>query len=94
MLNRYDFPENQLIEIYIIYLFVQIRLFPIFHIFYPISIKFNTRDFHEIIIPTIVILVKIDGARSFQFLRKPYTCILTFLASNHGTLKSYLSLLS
>jgi hypothetical protein len=72
-LNKYDFRENQLIEIYIISLFVQIRLLPIFHIFYPIWIKFNTRDFHEIIIPIIAIFVKIGAARSFQFLPKPYT---------------------
>jgi hypothetical protein len=73
MLNKNDFRENQLIEIYIIYSFVQIRLFPIFHIFYPNCIKFNTRDFHEIIIPIIVIFVKIGATRNFQFLRKPYT---------------------
>jgi hypothetical protein len=52
---------------------VQIRLFPIFHIFYSFWIKFNTRDFHELIIPIIVIFVKIGAARSFQSLRKPYT---------------------
>ena len=46
MLNIYDFRKNQIIEFYIIYLFVQIKLFPIFPTFYPIWIKFDTRDFH------------------------------------------------